>query len=83
MDKPKGRGGPKTPFGPKDLPNRSHSLTKLAKQIEDAAAERAGTSASNVVELLLRKHGGELSADDFAELPDSEPTQDQQDSAAV
>lgn len=61
------RGGPRTPFGPKDLPNRSHSLTKLGKDILTAAAERAGQSESNIVELLIRQHGGNVQSGDFAE----------------
>ena len=48
------RGGPKTPFGPKSLPNRSHSLTDLGKRLAAAAAERYGTSESNIVEYALR-----------------------------
>ena len=65
--KRKNRGGPRTPFGPKELPNRSHSLTGLAKKILEAAAERARTSESNVVEVLVRKYGGEVTVDDIPE----------------
>lgn len=59
------RGGPRTPFGPKDLPNKSHSLTKLGKKILASAAKRTGQSESNVVEWLIRRHGGEVKSEDF------------------
>ena len=49
--------GPATEFGPIDHPAQSVSLTKLAKDILTAAAERTGRSRSNVMEGLLRKHG--------------------------
>lgn len=61
----KNRGGPRTPFGPKHLPNRSHSLTRFGKEILRSAAKRTGTSESNVVELLVRKFGGTVEADDI------------------
>lgn len=50
------RSGPRSPFGPKSLPTSSHSLTEFAKQILGAAAERYGTSESNIVEALARIH---------------------------
>lgn len=62
-----GRHGPRTPFGPKEPPNRSHSMTHLAKQILAAAAKRCGTSESNVVEYLVRAYGGTVRREDFEE----------------
>lgn len=66
--KPKGRA---SPFGPKHHPPKSFTLTKLAKDIVGRAARRAKTSESNVVDLLVRRHGGEVQATDFA-IPASE-----------
>ncbi len=63
----KHKGGPRTPFGPKHLPNRSHSLTELGKKVLAAAANRADTSESNVVELLVRRHAGTVRREDFTE----------------
>ena len=54
------RRGPKSEFGPKEKPTVSVSLTALAKRILAAARRRKRTSASNVVEELLRKHGGTI-----------------------
>lgn len=62
--------GPRTVYGPKEMPGRSHSLTRFAKQILDAAVERCGTSESNIVEHLARRFGGSLTAEDFAPLED-------------
>lgn len=59
------RKGRATPFGPKSFPPKSYALTKLAKDILARAAKRAGTSESNVVELLARRHGGDVSVADF------------------
>lgn len=50
--------GPKSPFGAKSLPNRSYSLTDHAKKILAASARRTDESESNLVELLVRAHGG-------------------------
>ena len=59
------RRAARTIYGGKDPKPRSFTLTPLAHQILDAAQARAGTSASNVVEHLLRRHGGEVTAADF------------------
>lgn len=56
-DKPRTRG-PKSPFGPKSLPNRSHSLTPLSKKILDGNVKRTGESESNIVDLIVRLVGG-------------------------
>lgn len=63
--------GPRTIYGPKDLPGRSHSLTKLAKDILDAAAERCNVSESNIVEHLARRFAGQLTPEEFAPLDES------------
>jgi len=54
---PKQRG-PKSPFGPKALPNKSHSLTRFAKDVLAATARRTGENESNIIELLARCYGG-------------------------
>lgn len=55
--------GPATQFRPKDHPAQSVTLTKLAKEILDAAAQRTGESKSDVVEGLLRKYGATFEFD--------------------
>jgi hypothetical protein len=57
--------GPATEFGQIDHPAQSISLTKLAKDILLAAAERTGRSRSNVVEGLLRKYGPTFEFDEL------------------
>lgn len=65
------RKGRHTLYGPKDPPNRSYTLTDLAKRIAAAAADRTGASESNIVEHLLRLHGGQVTAEELAPLPES------------
>lgn len=60
------RKGPVTPFGRKGGP-ACYSLTRLAKDALDAAASRAETSRSNVVELLVRQHAAGVTAGDFVQ----------------
>ena len=62
---PKARTGPRTPFGPKSLPNESFSLTEFAKMLASATANRLGVSKSSVVEMSLRKVAALLTIDDF------------------
>lgn len=57
--------GPRSPFGPSDPPNTSLSLTRFAKDVLEAAEQRTGRPRSNVIDLLLRKHGGTVSPEDF------------------
>lgn len=57
--------GPRSPFGPSEPPNTSLSLTKFAKDVLAAAEERTGRPRSNVIDLLLRKHGGTVAPEDF------------------
>lgn len=57
--------GPRAIYRPKDPPPESALLTPLGKRILRAATDRCGTNKSNVIETLLRLHGGELTADLF------------------
>lgn len=59
------RRGPSTPFGPKELPNVSHSMTAMGKRILKAASSRCLTSQSNVVEACVRRSAGALMPSDF------------------
>ncbi|HET9011663.1 MAG TPA: hypothetical protein VFN38_07585 [Gemmatimonadaceae bacterium] len=52
--------GPRTLYRPKDTPAVSVSLTRLGKDILRAAAARLSCSMSDVVETLLREHGGRV-----------------------
>lgn len=65
-DAPK-RRGPRSDYGPKDKPTVSVSLTRFAKRILFAAAERERRrrkaqrpNYSNVFEELLRRYGGTI-----------------------
>lgn len=60
--------GPRTPYRPKNPPNASVSLTKLAKRILEAASRRCGESKSDIVEHLIRTQAGKLSHADFEQL---------------
>lgn len=62
--------GPASIYRPKDPPNVTVSLSSLGKRILEAADERTGAGKSNVVEHLLRLHGGSISAEEFAPLAD-------------
>lgn len=68
--------GPRSPYGPKHAPGRSHSLTLLAKRILDAATERTGVSESNVVEHLVRLYAGGLTAEEFAPIEEEKEGRD-------
>ena len=54
--------GPRCAYRPKEPPPVSVSLTALGKAILRGAATRTGYSQSDVVESLLRLHGGRLEA---------------------
>jgi DNA-directed RNA polymerase specialized sigma24 family protein len=66
--------GPRTQFRPKDA-RASLWLSTVAKRQWKAARRRTGESASDVVEMLLRQHGGALAAvrQDVAERPSAPP----------
>lgn len=64
--------GPRPVYAPKQMPAESCLLTELGKRILAAAAERTGAGKSNVVEHLLRKHGGSVTAADFAPLDEDD-----------
>lgn len=49
--------GPKSHYRPKERLCVSITLTRLGREILDAAARRTGESRSDVVENLLRRHG--------------------------
>jgi hypothetical protein len=46
--------GPRSYFVPKQPPNRSHSMTELAKDVLAAASERLSVSESDLVEYAVR-----------------------------
>ena len=48
------------------MPGKSVALTALGKRILSAAADRVGGSESDIVEHLLRLHGGEVTPEEFA-----------------
>lgn len=52
------------------MPNRSVSLTELAKRALAVAARRAATSESNVIELLVRRYGHDVGSRDFEQFND-------------
>lgn len=54
-------------YRPKERPSRSVMLTMLGQKILDAAAARTGKTTSDIVEHLLRTHGGDLKKTDFPE----------------
>jgi hypothetical protein len=66
------RGGRRSIYGPKVVPNRSHSLTDLAIRIATAAARRTGATESNIVEHLLRLYGGRITREEMAPLPEDD-----------
>jgi hypothetical protein len=45
-------------------------MTDFAKRILTAARERCGQSQSNIVEHLVRLHGGALAPEDFGPIED-------------
>lgn len=63
--------GPRTCYRPKEPPGKSLSLTWLAKRVLFAASVRSGKSESDVVEHLLRLHGGKVGPEDFAPIEES------------
>jgi hypothetical protein len=52
----------------------SYLVTPLAKAIINAAVERTGVTESDVMDLLARRHGASLTADDAVDVPADEPT---------
>lgn len=62
----KGSKGPASVYRPKDPPNVTVSLSKLGKQILRAADARTGAGQSNVIEHLLRIHGGSVTKEELA-----------------
>lgn len=64
--------GPASIYRPKDPPNVTVSLSKLGKDILEAADDRTGAGKSNVVEHLLRVYGGSITAEELAPLDDAE-----------
>lgn len=65
--KPKStRSAPRVLYSPKEPPARSHIWTRFAKQVAASAMARTGQNESTITEFLMRKYGGQLSAEDFA-----------------
>lgn len=60
--------GPKSIYGPKEAPPRTHLHTRLAKRILAAASARCQTAESTIVEHLVRLYGGTLRPEEFAPL---------------
>lgn len=62
----KRKPGPRSPYDKTNAQPRTVLLSPLAAAILDAANTRANGSASNVIDHLLRLHGGRVTAADLA-----------------